>query len=86
MKPLFYTIEDVSAMLGLTRASVHGFLARGNYDAVPRPGRLGRRLAWPVEVFDRWYQEKLQEAELPEVTPQPAVKIGRGRPRKKSLR
>lgn len=88
MKTLFYTIDHVSSMLGLTRASVHGFLARHNYDAVPRPTRLGRRLAWPVETFDRWYQTKLQQAEQAEGAPATAetVTIGRGRPRKKMKR
>lgn len=54
----FYYIEDLAALLGKTTASIHGHLGRKQYDAVPPPLRLGRRLVWLVEAVDEWIRIK----------------------------
>ena len=40
----FYNIEELSTILGKSLAAVHGHLARKQFDAVPPPMKLGRRL------------------------------------------
>lgn len=39
----FYNIEEMSAILGKSIASIYGHLARKQFDAVPVPMKLGRR-------------------------------------------
>ena len=58
----FYNIEEVSTILGKSIAAVHGHLARKQFDAVPPPMRLGRRLAWLVESVDAWIEQKALQA------------------------
>lgn len=58
----FYNIEEVSTILGKSIAAVHGHLARRQFDAVPPPMRLGRRLAWLVESVDAWIEQKTLQA------------------------
>ena len=57
----FYNIEEMSAILGKTIASIYGHLARKQWDAVPPPMRLGRRLAWHVGEVDNWVDTKLKQ-------------------------
>ena len=45
VEKLFHYIEDMSIILGKTPASIYGHLARKQFDAVPQPIKLGRRLA-----------------------------------------
>lgn len=59
----FYNIEELSTILGKSVSAVHGHLARKQYDAVPPPMKLGRRLAWLVESVDGWIEKKTLEAE-----------------------
>ena len=59
----FYNIEEMSEMLGKTIASIYGHLARKQWDAVPPPMKLGRRLAWLVEGVDNWIADKSRQAE-----------------------
>jgi len=59
----FYNIGELSTILGKTVASIHGHLARKQFDAVPPPIKLGRRLAWPVDGVDAWIAEKAQRAD-----------------------
>lgn len=54
----FYNIEELSTILGKSIAAVHGHLARKQFDAVPPPMKLGRRLAWLVESVDAWIDQK----------------------------
>lgn len=58
----FYNIEELSTILGKSIAAVHGHLARKQFDAVPPPMKLGRRLAWLVESVDAWIDGKAAEA------------------------
>jgi predicted DNA-binding transcriptional regulator AlpA len=62
MHKAFYTISEMAAILGLTVAAIYGHLSRKNFDAVPPPVYLGRRLAWPVEVTEAWIQRKVEAA------------------------
>jgi predicted DNA-binding transcriptional regulator AlpA len=55
----FYYIEDMSELLGKSVVAIHGHLARKQYDAVPPPMRLGRRLVWLVEAVDEWVKIKV---------------------------
>ena len=56
----FYYMEDISTILGKSIAAIHGHLARKQYDAVPPPMKLGRRLAWLVESVEAWIEAKAQ--------------------------
>ena len=58
----FYNIEEVSTILGKSIAAVHGHLARKQFDAVPPPMKLGRRLAWLVDSVDAWIEQKAFQA------------------------
>lgn len=58
----FYYMEDISTILGKSIAAIHGHLARKQYDAVPPPMKLGRRLAWLVESVEAWIEAKAQSA------------------------
>ncbi len=60
----FYNIEELSTILGKSIAAVHGHLARKQYDAVPPPMKLGRRLAWLVEAVDAWIDAKAEQADI----------------------
>ena len=59
----FYNITDMSEILGKTISAIYGHLARHQYDAVPVPMNLGRRLAWLVEAVDSWIKAKAAQAE-----------------------
>lgn len=81
----FYNIQEVATILGKTVSAVHGHLARKQFDAVPPPMRLGRRLAWLVEFVDDWIDAKAAQAveqaeEYKTVMQAPAKR--RGRPTK----
>ena len=81
----FYNIEEMSAILGKSIASIYGHLARKQFDAVPVPMKLGRRLAWLVDGVDEWVAGKVREAErrqLAYVENMKAPTRRRGRPRK----
>jgi len=54
----FYNIEELSIILGKSIASIHGHLARKQFDAVPPPIKLGRRLAWHADSVDDWIEAK----------------------------
>jgi len=58
----FYNIEELSTILGKSIAAVHGHLARKQFDAVPPPMKLGRRLAWLVDAVDTWIDGKAAQA------------------------
>ncbi|QJT09510.1 helix-turn-helix transcriptional regulator [Oceanidesulfovibrio marinus] len=81
----FYNIEELSIILGKSIAAVHGHLARKQYDAVPPPIKLGRRLAWLVESVDAWIDDKAAQAEATAATNAEhsnAPRRRRGRPTK----
>ncbi len=83
MEQKFYTINEMASILGLTVSAIHGHLNRGNYDAVPSPIRLGRRLAWPVQLVDEWLQAKIEHAQECVQKRIEHRESGRGRPLKK---
>ena len=58
----FYNIEELSTILGKSIAAVHGHLARKQFDAVPPPMKLGRRLAWLVDSVEAWIEQKAFQA------------------------
>jgi len=51
-------IEDVERRLGASRDAVRSMMRRGH---LPRPGRLGRRLVWRRDEFDRWLEERAED-------------------------
>ena len=58
----FYNIQEMGTILGKSVAAIHGHLARKQFDAVPPPMHLGRRLAWLVEFVDSWIEAKAERA------------------------
>jgi predicted DNA-binding transcriptional regulator AlpA len=57
-----YNIQELATILGKSVSAIHGHLARKQFDAVPPPMRLGRRLAWLVESVDGWIDAKAAQA------------------------
>lgn len=85
----FYNIEEMSELLGKSIASIYGHLARKQFDAVPPPMKLGRRLAWLVSGVDEWVDMKIREVEREQAKYMEKMSSGvrrRGRPRKKLSR
>ncbi len=81
----FYYIEDMAAILGKSAMAIHGHLARKQYDAVPPPMKLGRRLAWLIVEVDEWINSKsaVAKAELErQMVFLRANPVRRGRPTK----
>jgi predicted DNA-binding transcriptional regulator AlpA len=58
----FYNIQEMATILGKSASAIHAHLARKQFDAVPPPMRLGRRLAWLVEAVDAWIAAKAAQA------------------------
>lgn len=63
VQKMIYDINDLSSILGFSVSSIHAHLARKNYEAVPPPFRLGRKLAWSVKAVDAFLEEKMHQAE-----------------------
>jgi predicted DNA-binding transcriptional regulator AlpA len=85
----FYNIEEVSTILGKSIAAVHGHLARKQFDAVPPPMKLGRRLAWLVDSVDAWIDEKALQAAAQSEEQQAFMQTApkrRGRPTKAEVK
>ena len=81
----FYNIDELSTILGKTVASIHGHLSRKQYDAVPPPMKLGRRLAWLDDAVDAWIADKAARADEKAAAQRIHATLptrGRGRPRK----
>lgn len=51
----------MSQLLGRSIASIYAHLQRKQFDAVPMPIKLGRRLAWVVADVNKWVDDKLKE-------------------------
>ena len=85
MRKAFYNTSEMAAMLGLTVASIQAHLFRKNYEAVPPPVHLGRRLAWPVEATEAWVCQRT-EAALRRLPPPETIKRPVGRPTKAESR
>lgn len=85
----FYNIDELATILGKSIAAIHGHLARKQFDAVPPPMKLGRRLAWLVEIVDAWITQKSLQAEAQMAAHknhQQAPAKKRGRPTKAEVR
>ncbi|MFP4137446.1 MAG: helix-turn-helix transcriptional regulator [Halomonas sp.] len=50
-------VEDVEQRLRIPRESVRTLVRRGR---LPKPGRIGRRLAWDREDFERWLESAVR--------------------------
>jgi predicted DNA-binding transcriptional regulator AlpA len=85
VRKAFYNISEMAAMLGLTVASIQAHLYRKNYEAVPPPVHLGRRLAWPAEATEAWVRRRT-EAALSRLPAPETVKRHVGRPTKAESR
>lgn len=59
MATTIYNVEQLAKILGFTVPAIHAHLARENFEAVPPPIRLGRKLAWTEELVDSWIQAKI---------------------------
>lgn len=81
MRKRLYNINELASMLGVTVPAIHAQLARRNFDAVPHPIKLGRRLAWPEEVVEAWLSQKIASTST-QVLEAPIIGRSRGRPRK----
>jgi predicted DNA-binding transcriptional regulator AlpA len=58
----FYNMEEMSILLGKSISAIYGHLARKQFDAVPPPMKLGRRLAWLSNLVDDWINDKATTA------------------------
>lgn len=57
-------IHKLAELLDCSPASIYSHIARKNWDAVPIPFRMGRRLAWLQTGVDEWFAAKINLAEL----------------------
>jgi Predicted transcriptional regulator len=88
MEKRFYTIQDMTVLLGKSVAAIHAHLHRKQFDAVPPPTKLGRRLAWSVEFVEEWIKQKNLQAHIEHERQQEMLKQPRkpGRPTKVEAR
>lgn len=77
-------INELADILGISAPAIHAHLARRNFDAVPPPIKLGRRLVWPEKVLREWLDEKVATAQerIATVAEEEADSRRPGRPRK----
>jgi predicted DNA-binding transcriptional regulator AlpA len=81
-------INELADILGITAPAIHAHLARRNFDAVPPPIKLGRRLVWPEVVLKEWLDDKIASAQerIAMATDEPEPDRRPGRPRKTRTR
>ncbi|BDQ37270.1 hypothetical protein SYK_16300 [Pseudodesulfovibrio nedwellii] len=53
-------IYEFAELLGTTSAAIRSHWQRRNFDAIPRPIHLGRRLGWPMQIVEDWLQKKIE--------------------------
>ena len=88
IKKLFYSIGELASLFGMTVPAIQAHLSRKNFEAIPPPIRLGKRLAWPVEGVEQWFSQKLSQEHFYSALQREnsssdfRVKRKRGRPRK----
>jgi len=76
-------IGELSEILEISQNSIRCSLKRGN-DAVPKPIKLGRRIAWTVRQIEDFLERKEKEAAEGQcVAGQKTVRKKAGRPSKK---
>lgn len=59
MAPQIIGIRKLAEMLDCSVASIYSHIARKNWDAIPAPIRIGKRLAWLQTSVDDWFASKL---------------------------
>ncbi|MDL2259485.1 hypothetical protein LJB99_01215 [Deltaproteobacteria bacterium OttesenSCG-928-K17] len=64
MIPKVIGIHKLAELLDCSPASIYSHIARKNWDAIPIPIRMGRRLAWMQTTVDEWFAAKTNFAEL----------------------
>jgi len=74
-----FNVNELAEVLGSTPAAIHAHLSRKNFDAVPPPIRLGRRLVWVKAEVEQWLRQRIDESHRQNAD---ARKV-RGRPPKK---
>lgn len=81
-------INELAEVLGITAPAIHSHLARRNFEAVPPPIKLGRRLVWPESVLKEWLDEKIAQAQERIAAEADQLEVRRfpGRPRKTRTR
>ena len=80
-------VHELAEYLSTTVPAIYSHINRQNYIAIPRPIKLGRRLAWPMEIVDNWIRQKVADTEKTQcrnTLDRPRRK--RGRPRKQQLK
>jgi predicted DNA-binding transcriptional regulator AlpA len=78
MDKLVYTPAELATALGYgSEHAIYQHVHKRNYDAIPPPIRLGRRLVWSVETVREWLAAKSSPKNS-----QIEQKRKRGRPRK----
>lgn len=55
---IYYNINELADALGTTTPAIHAHLRRKNFDAVPQPQHLGRRLVWRIKDVEEWADQK----------------------------
>ncbi len=53
-------VYELADLLGTTSAAIRSHWQRRNFEAIPRPIHLGRRLGWPLQVVEEWLQKKIE--------------------------
>lgn len=85
MKKRIVFIKELSEILGgMSVSSIRSHLQRKNFQAVPRPIYLGRRLAWSLEIIEEFISMK--EAQAQQETDRSSQNNGPGRPKKENGR
>lgn len=64
MSDILY-IPDLAKKLGRTESAIRMAIQDGR-DTVPRHMKIGRRVCWTVEMYDKWLAKKVKNAELPQ--------------------
>ena len=82
----FLNSHKLAEELGCTVSSIYNHVHRKNFNAVPRPIRLGRKLVWTREAVEEWLQAKLKQAENVQLEKEPQTTSKIGRPTKREQR
>lgn len=77
MKRLIYYTEDMARALGKSQASIRMYVSRQDWRNIPKPSRIGRRLAWRADAVEIWLDDNFGKIEKNK-----EEKRGRGRPKK----
>ena len=51
-------VVDMAKYLGMSETAIRAHLTRKNYNAVPKPIYLGKRIAWRKQDVDEWLKQK----------------------------